>query len=316
MVIPCFNAAPWLGTALASVAAQHVPAREVIVIDDGSTDGSSSILRRSSFPVTLLRTPHLGGAAARNAGLQAATSEWVAFLDADDQWYPTHLERAEHILAESDDSALLNHFDHLTLDGKIKDRSCVWQLAEPATGLSAQDFLSGPFVQTTACVVRRKAALAIGGFDPSQKRRHDLDFWLRLIARGTWSFDPVPTSAYRVGVPESLSSDQPNAQYYRLRAYIKNRRLHRSAAMDRCILRSARRAMAVAFTDGTPNDILRAEELAFSWLAAQDRLVFSAARVFPSGFRTLNRIRRNLLTGKRRSNSDRMTISQSRSFPE
>jgi hypothetical protein len=63
--------------------------------------------------------------------------------------------------------------------------------------------------------------------------------------------------------------------------------------------------MAVAFTDGTPNDILRAEELAFSWLAAQDRLVFSAARVFPSGFRTLNRIRRNLLTGKRRINSER-----------
>lgn len=90
VVIPLYNGAPWIGAALESVFAQDIPLEAVIVVDDGSTDSSAGIV--GSYPgVRLLRNTGKGSSVARNTGLQNVRSDFVAFLDQDDMWHPSHL---------------------------------------------------------------------------------------------------------------------------------------------------------------------------------------------------------------------------------
>ena len=94
-VIPAYNSEATLGRALDSVLAQTRPADEIIVVDDASTDGTASLARSyADRGVRLLSLPERrGAAAARNAGIGAAKGDWIAFLDADDEWLPAKLEK-------------------------------------------------------------------------------------------------------------------------------------------------------------------------------------------------------------------------------
>ncbi len=93
VIIPCRNGAAFLREALDSVLAQTQPPREVIVVDDGSADGSGAIAESYGPPVRVLRQENLGPSAARNRGIEQARGDWLAFLDADDVWEPTKLEK-------------------------------------------------------------------------------------------------------------------------------------------------------------------------------------------------------------------------------
>lgn len=92
VVIPTFNRVGLIGATLDSVLAQSHPAAEIIVVDDGSTDDTESLVRRQYPRVKYIRIPNSGPPAARNAGVQASKSEWLAFLDSDDLWKPEKLE--------------------------------------------------------------------------------------------------------------------------------------------------------------------------------------------------------------------------------
>jgi glycosyltransferase involved in cell wall biosynthesis len=91
VVIPAYNAAAFLGDALASVAAQDCGPIETIVVDDGSSDRTAEVARSFQPPVTLIAQAHAGPGAARNTGVAAARGEFFAFLDADDLWTPSSL---------------------------------------------------------------------------------------------------------------------------------------------------------------------------------------------------------------------------------
>lgn len=93
VVIPAFNAESFLGEALDSVLGQTARPTEVIVVDDGSTDGTRALVRRYSDAVRLVTQDNGGAARARNVGARQATGEWLAFLDADDVWLPEKLEK-------------------------------------------------------------------------------------------------------------------------------------------------------------------------------------------------------------------------------
>lgn len=97
VVIPLFNAARFIGEALASVAAQTRPVAQVVVVDDGSTDGSGEIAARHPG-VVLVRQANAGVAAAVRAGLKLTDGEWIAFLDADDRWMPDKTEQQASVL--------------------------------------------------------------------------------------------------------------------------------------------------------------------------------------------------------------------------
>lgn len=97
VVIPTFNRARLIGRAVTCVLDQSYPCEEVLVVDDGSTDGSQDIVRSLGGKVRLLQQEHGGPSRARNAGVRAATAEWIAFLDSDDLWHRDHL----HLIADA-----------------------------------------------------------------------------------------------------------------------------------------------------------------------------------------------------------------------
>jgi glycosyltransferase involved in cell wall biosynthesis len=93
VVIPCYNRASILGRSLRSALAQTVVPDEIIVVDDGSRDGSADVARSFGDRVRVIEQPNAGAAAARNRGIVAARGDWIAFLDSDDEWDATKLER-------------------------------------------------------------------------------------------------------------------------------------------------------------------------------------------------------------------------------
>ena len=91
VVIPCYNRVGLIARAVASAMAQSHRPHEIIVVDDGSTDGSADVAAGLCGPIQVLRQANAGAAAARNAGIAVATGDWVAFLDSDDEWHPDKL---------------------------------------------------------------------------------------------------------------------------------------------------------------------------------------------------------------------------------
>ena len=120
VVIPCYNAEPWLEQTLESVLAQTYPATEIVIVDDGSTDRSVAIVERiaagSSVPIQLLHGNRLGPAGARNLAIEAAIGDWVAFLDADDWWKPEHLQRIEQAVGGTGDVVYLAAAEHFSIN--------------------------------------------------------------------------------------------------------------------------------------------------------------------------------------------------------
>lgn len=191
-MMACLNAAPFLREAVESALGQSYPDKEVVVVDDGSTDGSREVLNSYGGAIRVLAQEHGGAYRARNLGLRTASGEFVAFLDADDYWHPEFLARLHAaIVAANADLAY-----------------CGWQNVGPhAPGREPHvppDYLSGDavaaFLKTCpwtihAALVRRAALDAVGGFAVTLITAQDYDLWLRLLAHG----------ARMVGVPEVLA---------------------------------------------------------------------------------------------------------------
>ena len=98
VVIPFYNSERYVARAISSVLSQGRKADEVIVVDDGSTDGTASEVAKFGDTVKYIYQENRGASAARNTGILAAESEWIAFLDADDEWLPDYLEKQSNIL--------------------------------------------------------------------------------------------------------------------------------------------------------------------------------------------------------------------------
>jgi glycosyltransferase involved in cell wall biosynthesis len=153
VLIPVRDGASFLAQAIESVLAQTLPPDRVIVIDDGSNDGSATTAESFGAPITVLREPPRGAAAALNAGLAESNAQLVAFLDADDLWLPERLELQTAVL--KGDPAIEIVFGHLTefLDGDVQG---VEARTEPVPGV----------LKSTA-LVRRTTLDAVGHFDAS-----------------------------------------------------------------------------------------------------------------------------------------------------
>ena len=122
VIIPTYNRAPLLSAALASVFAQEHPAHEVIVVDDGSTDDTSTTLEKFGDRVTVLRQENRGPAAARNLGLTHARGEYVAFLDSDDLWFPWTLATYRRAIEANHRPAMVVGA-HVDFEGSPRRRS-------------------------------------------------------------------------------------------------------------------------------------------------------------------------------------------------
>ena len=197
VVIPCHNAGRWIASALRSVAQQTYPAREIIVINDRSTDDLLAQIEESGVPVKLLHVDAGNAAVARNAGIEVAKGDWIALLDADDVWYPNHLARAAGLLSKTHDVAFMSNHDWIGLHDELlpvpEEFRC--KLTAPCSGMDVEQFFqltdNGFHFGHSTVLYRLDRVRAAGMFDPSQRRRHDSDLWIRMIADQTWTYDTV-----------------------------------------------------------------------------------------------------------------------------
>lgn len=207
VVIPAHNAARTLDRALASVFRQDIPVAEIIVVDDGSHDDTAALAAAfTGGPVRVIRLEKCGGAAnARNHGIAAAQGEFVAFLDADDEWLPDKLGRQLALLGAHPAMDFVSCGARLIApDGS--DCGTLYPGRPPAWGGEAwRVLLAYNFIATPSVVVRRTALAAAGGFDIALKVGEDQDMWIRLALAGELGY--VDDMLVRVHeTPNSLSS--------------------------------------------------------------------------------------------------------------
>jgi len=196
VVIPAYNAAHFLPRSLASVFAQTLPPQEVIVVDDGSTDGTGEVA--AALGARVIRQENRGLAAARNTGIQHATGEWIALLDADDLWAPEKLAR--QVSAIRPDTVLVytgaRHFDE---NGTRAAQSAI----APPTARKMLRYCN-PIVPSSV-LLRREAVLAAGGFREGAPACEDWGMWVRLMPLGSFAASPEPLTNYYVH-PKSMSA--------------------------------------------------------------------------------------------------------------
>ncbi len=193
-VIPCYNAEAYLQTALDSVKAQTMPVEEILVIDDGSADGSAAIARASGARV-LTTGGQFGPGTARNIGLREARTPYLAFLDADDQWLPHHIETLFTLLRASPEAgAAFGWIQYFGPDGDIATHH---RVGADEAGTLAGLMLHNSITQSAA-IAQRAAILAVGGYREGMRYAEDYDLWLRMAERYTLIPCPIVTCRYRV----------------------------------------------------------------------------------------------------------------------
>jgi glycosyltransferase involved in cell wall biosynthesis len=191
VIIPTFNRGLYVQRAINSVLRQNLNNCEIIVVDDGSTDGTPAILKNYGGRIRAIQQQNAGASAARNAGIASATGDWVAFLDSDDEWRPGYLERQNRSI-KAYPRAVVHIVNAVTIyaDGSTQDHF--------ESGLlrrfrgNEKLFLERPFLTIInhchwylqALVVRREILLRTGLFKPHLTIAEDLDLIARLSLTG------------------------------------------------------------------------------------------------------------------------------------
>lgn len=221
VVIPCFNAERYVGATVESVLAQAWPNLQIIIVDDGSSDGSCALVQQRFPEVTLIRQANQGVAAARNAGIRRATGEWIAFVDADDIWLPGKLHRQWEQLR-----------DHPGVRMNYTAWE-VWQSQEPtppsdlisnlqftaadarwagASGWIYPELLLDCAVWTSTVMAHRSLFEEVGRFDTSLRIGEDYDLWLRISRVTQILRVSQPLALYRTH-PASITKSAPSRNY-------------------------------------------------------------------------------------------------------
>ena len=205
-VIPLYNGAPFIEAALNSVLAQILPASEIIVVDDGSTDNGPGLVERmaANHPITLIRKENGGQGSARNLGVRHASSRLVAFLDQDDMWYPNHLSELAapfRSVRYPELGWVYSNLDEVDIDGFMVTRGCLDRKPEvehPKRSLTGC-LMTDMFVLPTSSLISREAFERVGGFDERLVGYEDDDLFLRLFRHGYDSvYLPRALSKWRI----------------------------------------------------------------------------------------------------------------------
>ena len=197
-VIPVHNGAAYVAEAVRSVLGQTRPPIECLVIDDGSTDGTAEAVRQFGDEVIYVRQDQAGPSAARNRGVELARGSLVAFLDHDDTWLPTKLDRQLEVL-EHDEGAILALCAVEVVDqrGEVLGTKRLRAREDILTGMLMFDG-----TETVSCgsagLVRRTELLRMGGFDPVLSISEDWDLLFRVLLAGDVAYVEDPLVRYRV----------------------------------------------------------------------------------------------------------------------
>lgn len=203
VIIPLYNKADSISQALDSVLAQTYQHFEVVVVDDGSTDGGAAVVERYADPrIRLIRQVNGGVSAARNKGIAEAQGEHVAFLDADDVWMPGFLEEIAALQREYPECRA-QATNYIFNSNELKSPTILRRLPfKGERGVLTNYFevasCSHPPVWTSAVCIERALLQEIGGFPVGIKSGEDLLTWARIAVRTQWAYSMRALAQFNV----------------------------------------------------------------------------------------------------------------------
>jgi glycosyltransferase involved in cell wall biosynthesis len=230
VVIPLYNKANFIKATLQSLSLQSFKDHEVIIVDDGSTDGSLDTvqhLKKDNYKI--IEQANQGVSNARNNGVKAANGEWVAFLDADDLWQPDHLSELKRCIDTLQDVSLVSNAYKIKLKSDFK-KTPVFSKTPSDDIAFIEEYLAYSFVDplfwTSSIAVNREDFLSIGGFDEDLKTGEDLDLMIRFSDIFKIGYNPTYTIIYN-RVSENNLSDFHNLS--EKKKYIDKHRINASS---------------------------------------------------------------------------------------
>jgi alpha-1,3-rhamnosyltransferase len=199
VVVPSYNHAPFVAAALRSIFAQTLAPARLLVIDDGSRDGSpqvvEEVLKDCPFPCELVARPNRGLCATLNEGLSKTEGAYFAYLGSDDLWLPGFLEARVRALEERPRAVLAYGHAYL-IDGRGEVYDCTRDWARYADGDARAMLLEETYAPMSPTVLHRRAAVGRHGWN-ERARLEDYELYLKLSADGEFAFDPRVLAAWR-----------------------------------------------------------------------------------------------------------------------
>ena len=204
VITPTFNRAAFLGAAIESVLAQSYPHFEHIIVDDGSTDDTPTLMKRylTDNRVRYLRQPNQGQSVARNLAIEHSSGEFICFLDSDDVWFPDKLRHQTALFQQHPEVGVI-YGDYVFIDehGNPLDLKNMPRFSGRVTAKLLHD----NFISMNTTMARAVLIRDAGGFAPEDRLSEDYGLWLRVSIRSEFLYVPRRWARYRV-MPNQLSS--------------------------------------------------------------------------------------------------------------
>ena len=202
VVIPLYNKESCIRKTIDSILSQSFRDFEIVIVDDGSSDGSAKIV--SSIPddrIRLITKVNGGPSSARNRGIEEAKGDYVAFIDADDIWSPDYLKEMVDLMADFPDAVIWGFNYSMIQDGQVKN-----SVVEEYRGYVSErwDYFPFFFSSSSTCC-RRSTLIELGGFDERMVYGEDIDMWFRLLLRGKGVLDTRVLAFYNKDGEDSLT---------------------------------------------------------------------------------------------------------------
>ena len=217
VVLPTYNRCGFLGQAIDSVLNQTCPADELIVVDDGSTDGTSDLLAGYADRITVIRQDNKGVSAARNAGIRQSNGTFIALLDSDDYWLSEKLEAQLAFFKSCPDAVICQTEETWIRNGK---RINPKKRHQKFSGMIFEKTLPLCLVSPSAVMIRKGLFEEVGLFDESLPACEDYDMWLRISWKYPIHLIDTPLVVKRGGHGDQLSS-MAELDKYRIQALEK-----------------------------------------------------------------------------------------------
>lgn len=221
VIVPSFNRSALLRRALRSVLAQqkspHLQRLQLVVVDDGSTDDTESMVRKEFPDVVYLKQSNRGVSAARNAGIKAAGGDWLGLLDSDDEWLPDKLVRQCRLIAES--RLLVCHTEEIWIRNNVR----VNQMRKHAKagGWIFKNCLPLCAMSPSSILMHRSVLEKTGDFDEAMEVCEDYDLWLRITSQYEVAYVAEPCIKKYGGHADQLSRKHWGMDRFRVSALEK-----------------------------------------------------------------------------------------------
>jgi len=221
IVIPCYNQAHYLPDAIGSCLAQTYPNIEIVVVNDGSPDDTSSVARAFGDPVRVIEQPNTGLSGARNAGIRFAKGDVIVLLDADDRLLPDCVEARLAMLLQSDKcGAVIGAWWQMDPQGRQTRSFGTDQ--HRSSFITSREYVRGNHSPTCGAMFRKRVFVNSGTYDPFLTSFEDWDMMIRITLHWGVTFDPGARSEYRQ-VSGSMSRNYLRMHDNLWRMTLKNR---------------------------------------------------------------------------------------------